>query len=76
MTAIRAKFDGNQIEVPPELRDAAPREVLIVFEEQRDDQGRAARGSIWDAFGKAQQPREAAELDARLREERDSWGER
>ena len=34
------------------------------------------RGSIADAFGKATTLKSAEELAARIREERDSWGER
>ncbi len=33
------------------------------------------RPSIFDAFGKAEQPRTAEELDAQLAEERASWGD-
>ena len=33
------------------------------------------RGSIHDAFGKAEQPRTAEDLDAQLAEERAAWGD-
>ncbi len=78
MTALKAKFDGQQIEVPAELRAASPRDVLIVFDEASvDADGRKlGKPSVWDAFGKASRQFDAADLEARMRAERDSWGER
>ena len=31
MIAIRTRFDGNEIELPEELRGTPPREVVVVF---------------------------------------------
>ena len=78
MTALKAKFDGRQIEVPQELRRSNPSEVVIVFDEAPPKQADSSvpPPSIWDAFGKAPEPRDAVDLEVRLREERDSWGER
>ena len=45
----------------------------------REEQARFSdepnRASIRDAFGKAEQPRTAEDLDAQLAEERAAWGE-
>jgi hypothetical protein len=75
MVALRSNFDGEKIEVPAELRGAAPGEVLIVY--PANEQATAAGGkSIWDAFGKAAHPRTAEEINAQVRAERDAWGAR
>lgn len=74
MTAVKTKFDGHQIIVPQELRSSSPRELVIVFDETQLPPAPAA--SIWEAFGKAPQRLDAATLEARLRVERDSWGDR
>ena len=71
MVAVRTQFDGEKIEVPLELRGAAPGEVIVIF----NVGGRKAH-SIWDVIGKSTQPRSAAELDEQVREERDSWRDR
>jgi hypothetical protein len=72
MITARTRFTGKAIEVPPELQDAEPGEVIVVYD---GDKG-AARGSIWDTFGRAPRPRSEAEIRARLSEERDAWGSR
>jgi hypothetical protein len=46
------------------------------FREEQERLSRSpARPSIYDAFGKAQQPRTAQEIDSRLNEERAAWGD-
>jgi hypothetical protein len=37
MVAVKARFDGEKIIVPKELRGAPPGEVLVVFEPARED---------------------------------------
>ena len=77
MTAVKVRFDGHQIEVPPALRSAAPVEVLIVYDESHLERIATppadGPSSIWDVFGKAPVLKDAAELDARLRAEREEW---
>jgi hypothetical protein len=72
MVAIRTKFDGEKIEVPAELRGVGPGDVIVIF----NDAGVKSEHSIWDVVGKSPRPRSAEELDAELREERDSWNDR
>jgi hypothetical protein len=78
MVALRTRFDGERIEVPAELRGAAPGEVLVVYlsDEKKSEAAASTRPSIWDAVGKAEHPRSAAEIHAQVRADRDSWGER
>jgi hypothetical protein len=71
MVAIRTRFDGQTIEVPAELRGSRPGEVIVIFEP-----GVKQAHSLWDVIGKSKAPRSAAELDAQIREERESWPER
>ena len=72
MVAIRTRFDGEKIEVPPELRGSAPGDVIVIFSPpvMRGDH------SIWDVVGKSSAPRTAAELDREIAGERDSWNDR
>lgn len=74
MTAVKTKFDGQQIEVPDALRSASPREVLVVFDEGSSTN--AKPNSIWDAFGRAPRPLSEQELLNRLRSDRAEWDER
>ncbi|MGB7159488.1 MAG: hypothetical protein WBD40_15580 [Tepidisphaeraceae bacterium] len=74
MVALKAKFDGRQIEVPPEMRGVEPREVLIVYDDKSTSA--AAAASIWTVFGKAPNPRTKEDIDNQIREERESWGDR
>jgi hypothetical protein len=84
MVAWRSKFDGEKIETPPELRGAAPGEVLIIYPTNEGSAGEVGapvvggenRPSIWDVFGKAAAQRSAAEINASVRADRDSWGQR
>jgi hypothetical protein len=72
MVAIRTQFDGEKIEVPAELRGAAPGEVIVIFTPTRP----AGTHSIWDVVGRSQSPRTAEELDRAIAEERDAWQDR
>ncbi len=69
---IRGTF-SNKTFVPldplPELEGPAE---LIVHAQPRKEK----RASIYDAFGKAERPRTAEDLDAQLAEERAAWGDR
>jgi hypothetical protein len=67
---IRGTF-FNQTFVPAGPLPAAegPAELIVHVQSPKD-----ARPSIYDAFGKARQPRTAEDLDAQLKEERASWG--
>lgn len=73
MVAVKAKFDGSNIEVPPELRQAGPSEVLIVFQEPAGERPTEPRRSAWEVFGKAGVQRSAEEINRQVREERDEW---
>ncbi len=75
MIAIKTRFDGRQIEVPPQMRDAEPGEVLIVYDDKQPA-GSISPPSIWNAFGKAANPRTKDDIDQQIREERESWGDR
>jgi hypothetical protein len=78
MVALRAKFDGEKIELPTELRGAAPGDVLIVYpaNEVQNPSTVTKQPSIWDAFGKAATQRSTAEINAQVQKERESWEER
>ena len=77
MVALRAKFDGEKIEVPEQLRGAAPGEILIVYPaNELATTSPAKRTSIWDAFGKATTQRTTDEINAEVRADRDSWDQR
>jgi hypothetical protein len=76
MVALRAKFDGERIELPAELRGAAPGDVLIVYPAGEPQNPSTARPSIWDVFGKAASQRSTAEINAQILDERASWEER
>jgi hypothetical protein len=72
MVAIRTRFDGEKIEVPPELRGAAPGEVIVIFTPLPTP----TTHSIWDVVGKCPSPRSAEEIDRTIAEERDAWNDR
>jgi hypothetical protein len=79
MQIIRAKFDGEKISLPSELRGAAPDDILIVYPaSQAQEHTSHSRGlsSIWDVFGKAQHPRSTEDINQQIKEERESWGDR
>ncbi|MDB5294391.1 MAG: hypothetical protein JWO31_374 [Phycisphaerales bacterium] len=78
MVALKTRFDGQQIVLPPELRGSAPREVVIVVENPLAEAPAPAdpRPSIWDVVGKALRLRTAEDIDRQIREERESWGDR
>jgi hypothetical protein len=75
MVALRTKFDGKRIEVPPELLGSAPGDVLVVYIENDLPSATplVTRRSIWDAVGKAEHSRSAADINAQVRADRDSW---
>ena len=77
MVSIIAKFDGEKIELPEELRGAAPGNVLIVYPaiDQLVSTPSGTKPSFRDFFGKARTNRTAEEINAQIRQERDSWDE-
>jgi len=76
MIAIRAKITDGQIVTPPEVRASTAKEVIIVMEDTSPPVvSKTEFGSIFDVIGKHPNPKSAAELDARLKEERDSWSD-
>jgi hypothetical protein len=76
MVALRTTFDGERIAVPPELKGAAPGEVLVVYLDKATPPEPLLRPSIWDSVGKAPQQRSAEQIISAVRADRDSWGER
>jgi hypothetical protein len=78
MVALKTHFDGERIVTPPELLGATPQDVVIVFEDVAPADAPMAdqRPSIFDSVGKAPVLRTAEDIDARIREERESWGDR
>lgn len=76
MVALKTHFDGQQILTPPELKGAAPREVMVVIVADDEPAPVSRRPSVWDAIGKAPNPRTAEDIDQQVREERESWGDR
>jgi hypothetical protein len=68
---IRGTFSHGEFVAADPLPDAeGPAELLVYVQKPRN-----VRPSIYDAFGKAKQPRTAADLDAQLAEERAAWGD-
>jgi hypothetical protein len=63
------QFDGESIAIPPELREAGPQRVKIIF----DPQPLASKPNLLDIVGKAPRFRSDEELDEALRQERDAW---
>lgn len=63
------KFDGESIVIPPELREAGPQNVKVVFEAKP----RQVLGRLLDVVGRAPRFRSDEELDAELRREREAW---
>jgi len=76
MVAVKAKFDGKTIEVPPELKSSGPGDVVIVFQPAPADSQPKQRPSMWDVFGKAPTGRSAEEIIAPVRADRDEFGDR
>jgi hypothetical protein len=77
MVTIKTRFDGEKIEVPEELRKAGPGEVVLVFQPPQTGLGSAPRRpSIWDVIGKRNSVATIDDVNRRVREERDSWGDR
>jgi hypothetical protein len=67
---IRGTFSNKTFVPADPLPEAeGPAELIVHVQSPKD-----ARPSIYDAFGKAKQPRMAADLDAQLEEERATWG--
>jgi hypothetical protein len=66
---IRGTFSNKTfVAVDPLPEVEGPAELIVHVELPKD-----ARPSIYDAFGKAKQPRTADDLDAQLEEERADW---
>lgn len=68
MNTAKALFDGKVIHLPSQMNDAEPGEVTIIYQSKQK-----SGKSIWDLIGSNPNPKSGAELDARLKEERDSW---
>lgn len=74
--SVVTKFDGEKIQLPEQLRGAAPADVLIVYPAEESKQtSKPEAGSIWDVVGKAPRLRSTADIHAQVRAERDSWDE-
>jgi hypothetical protein len=71
MSQVKTLFDGKVIHVPPELLDAGPGEITIIYERKQ----RAGR-SIWDVVARAKGTRTAEDIDEQLRRDRDEWDDR
>ncbi len=70
MSVIHAKFDGMKLETPPELLNADPQTVKIVFVPHPRVKG---QHRLVDVVGRNPNPRSDEELDADLRREREAW---
>ena len=68
---VRGTFSNGEFVAAGPLPDAEGPAELIVHVQRPND----SRPSIYDAFGKSNQPRTAADLDAQLAEERAAWCE-
>ncbi len=69
MSQVKTIFDGKVIHVPPELFDAEPGEVTIIYEPKKK-----TGGSIWDVVGKYKGPRRTGEeIDRQLQADRAEW---
>ena len=66
---IRGTFSNKTFVPTDPLPEAEGPAELIVHVQSPSD----ARPSIYEAFGKAKEPRTAEDLDARLEEERAAW---
>jgi hypothetical protein len=71
MTRTLAKFDGKQIEVPPELLvNAEPQTVVIQYEPK----AKRGVGKLTDLIGHNPNPKSDDEIDEQLaRERREGW---
>lgn len=76
MIAAKVKFNGETIEVPPELRGAQPTEVLVIFQEEPLMVPGKGPHSIWDVIGKYPGTRSAEDIDAQVKADREEWGDR
>ena len=66
---IRGTFSNKTFVPTDPLPEAeGPAELIVHVESPKD-----TRPSIYDAFGKAREPRTAEDLDAQLEEERATW---
>jgi hypothetical protein len=68
---IRGIF-SNKVFVPTDPLPEAEGPAELIVHTQRPE---TSRHSIYEAFGKAAQPRTAEDLDAQLAEERAAWGD-
>lgn len=75
---IQGTYDGRAFIPAEPMPDAIGHAELIVVPEQPAMPDAPKRPSIWDAIGKlpVEQQRSAEDIDAQIREERDSWGDR
>lgn len=71
MPEIKTRFDGKTIQVPAEMDGLAAGEVTILH-----DLPMKSGHSFWDFVGKHPNPKTAEEIDAILKEERDSWDDK
>jgi hypothetical protein len=69
---IHGTFTNGAFVATEPLPDAEGPAELIVHVQQPSE----LRPSVYDAYGKAKEPRTAQELDAQLAEERAAWGDR
>jgi hypothetical protein len=70
LVIIRGTFSNKTFLPTDPLPEAeGPAELIVHVQSPKD-----TRPSIYDAFGKAKQPRTAEDLDAQLEEERAAWG--
>jgi hypothetical protein len=74
MVAIKTRFDGEKIITPAEIRGAPPGEVIVIVQEATGMPQH--RPSVFDFIGKAANPRTAEDIDAQIRQERESWDDR
>lgn len=63
-------FNKTFVPADPLLEAEGPAELIVHIQSPKD-----SRPSIYDAFGKAEQPRTAEDLDAQLAQERAAWGD-
>ena len=72
---IHGKVSG-QVFVPDEpMPDIEGPAELIVYADVEAQSATFGARSVYEFIGKSSEPRSAEELDAQLREERDSWSD-
>jgi hypothetical protein len=73
---IQGTYSGRTFVPDGPLPDAVGRAELIVVPEENAAPTGQAKHSAFDLFGKAPVLRSREDIDAQIREERDSWGDR